>query len=1025
MAAFKSKNMKKLFRHYVLMTILAGILAVISMPTFAILYFKTGQIIFFIALLIILGVLLILYTLELIFYTSRLYKLFYTDIYETSERNLIKLKLHQKGLELYRANDIQEIRKLNDNVRELNYELEHMVQVAQDKNYSKVNLNYIDKRKRLVDHHTFHDHLAEIVFCSQSYRNVLIQAYYEFEDGGFLTPEEMDLLIGHLSRTFSTYDNILFSATQSNDGVYLYLPSIDSISDIREKINSLLNQASLIRQNEQGNLITLSLHFAIVCYPYSLIDDLFADIHYAKRMGNIINEYFPSRLINMSDNKLVMNESMNLNNMSKILSTITTLNIYAKNPWNDLKQVLSNYANLMNLDQVGLIVLEDSTKTYRTLINTGKKTSAGFVEGEEVYMPLIQIIGEIKDDDRSYYFSRRLHLSQRLGEGFDRLSIQSGYFYTIYGDRNNLRAILFFINQDHDLILDTYMKESMLMVATKIADFYLSVRRVARLTDEAKVTSAVLKLSDFVMYKINPLTYQLTDISDGIIDALGGKIKRGDYCYKAIYQRETPCDKCPLKTGRKMRSHIAPYDLETTTTINMNHRQDDDVIMLAKRLKNENVPEENPFDSNLLVNSYFTLIQTLTNAYHLNGRGYLLLLKFDNLMELLDKFGSESTTHGLRVFADRLRGLETISNVYYYKPDTLAIVLADYGQIDVVNECEAIYELNRTSSFKDNETIFSITYLPIMYPQGFASAPDFLRHAENYYSSGKYKSGQNYIYFDESDYSRPASKNEFMLSVIDDKFTNKDFTVNLQPLIHTSNRKIFGAELLLRLSDEYRKIVFNADQLIKVAAANGKIGIISSALLDYIGDLYDQYGVSIFKAYGFERLTINTDYSYLSDKNLTDKIQELFTKHQIPKGFLGFEITEKDIYDHYDDMKKFMNTLSSLGVVMICDRYSGEFLSFDRLKELSVSEFKIDRVYTRFIDTDRQKYQMVRGLLEAAKTSDIKPGLIGVENMEQYRMIHEINTDSYLQGYVFFKPMDKGSLVDTVRKTNTAIKIAK
>jgi hypothetical protein len=123
----------------------------------------------------------------------------------------------------------------------------------------------------------------------------------------------------------------------------------------------------------------------------------------------------------------------------------------------------------------------------------------------------------------------------------------------------------------------------------------------------------------------------------------------------------------------------------------MNERENDDVIMLAKRLPDENLPMENPYDPNLLVNSYYTLIQTMKNAYYLNNRGYLLLLKFDNLMEIVSKYGSEPATQGLRVFADKLRGLETISNVYYYKPDTLAIVLSDYGQIDVVNECEAIY----------------------------------------------------------------------------------------------------------------------------------------------------------------------------------------------------------------------------------------------------------------------------------------------------------------------------------------------
>ncbi len=201
--ARKTKTMKNLFHRYILMTIAAAILAVISMPLFTILYFQTENIVFFILLLVTLGVLLAGYSLELIFYTLRLYKLFYSDIYQTTDRNLTKLKLHQKGLDLYQASEVGEVRKLNDNVLDLNYELEHMVQVALDKDYSKINLNYIDKKKRLVDHHTFHDHIAEIVFCSQSYRNVLIQAYYDFEGKGNLTPEEEEQLLDFINLVFS------------------------------------------------------------------------------------------------------------------------------------------------------------------------------------------------------------------------------------------------------------------------------------------------------------------------------------------------------------------------------------------------------------------------------------------------------------------------------------------------------------------------------------------------------------------------------------------------------------------------------------------------------------------------------------------------------------------------------------------------------------------------------------------------------------------------------------------------------
>lgn len=1017
----ETTSLRSILRRYSAIVITSLVLLLSSTGVFVYLYLVYQYLYALIGMLSSIAMLVLIVIFIFYRYTKKVHQLLYKDVYEVTKKNLEHLQNREQHLELFTNDNISEINDLNEQVDLVNSRLEQSVFLAGDNDYKDVTLDFIDVGRKIVSNESFHKNLVDLIFDSQSYRNVLLQAYYPFDNMPSLSKDEMQYLIDRLRSTFASYSHILCAPTQKRDGCYLYIPEIDSISDIKEKIISLQSQTSIIRQIDNGSLSSLPIHFAIVCYPYSNINELFDDIHFAKRMGKLVNEYFPNRLAKLSDTLIIKHESTNLNNMTKALSLVATLPIDVdnKDKYNQLKEALNNFNIYLNIDQSGIILLDDVSKIYKTDLNVGKTIIKTLTDGNQVPIEFVKILDDIKDDDNSYYVSRRLHLSSRLGEPFDRLGIQSGFFYVVHGDKGNLNAVIYFVNHDHDLLTDSYLRESILMVATKIGDYLLTKMRQEMLTEESDVTSAVLKLSDYAMYKINPKTYQITSVSHGILDALAQKIHYGDYCYKAIYGLDAPCEKCPLKTGSKMLSHLDPWNIETTLTLNSEMSAEKDKIMLIRRLEDESLIDD-PYDSNLLVNSFHTLVMTMNAMYRLNSRGYLLLLKFDNQMELVEKFGSETTTCALRKFAALVREFETISNVFFYRADTLAIVLSEYGQIDTVNECEKIFDLNRTSFFPDGETTFNITYLPISYPQGYPTANDFLRHSDDYYSSKRYELNRNFIYFDESGYARSANKNEFMLSVIDDKFTNKDFTVNLQPLVRTSTGKIFGAELLLRLSDDYRKIVFNTDQLIRVAAANGKIGLISSALLDYIATLYNQYGSSIFKAYGFERLTINTDYSYLGDDTLIQKITNLFSSTHMPKGFLGFEITEKEIYDHYDDMKKFMSNLVNLGIVLICDRYSGEFLSFNRLRDLGITEFKIDRDYTRFIDTDKTKYNMVRSLLSSAKDANVTPALIGVENMEQYKMIKEINPDSYLQGYVFFKPMEKSDLVDTIRRHNTA-----
>ena len=1021
---FKKRNSKILL--YTLLFILIGVLIVVA--GIVIHLFVKKNIVIQITI-IVLFLLLIAGLFVEYYFIQQSYRMFYNDFYRITHINYAKLLNHEVVFSSYQDSfKFDEMKTLNDDIAKINKNLSRTTLVIDSAHYDDLKLVFIDENKRVVDGDSFHEYFREILMKSASYTNALLFIYYEFDKDGCLSDEQLNKMYDYLYNQFVEYSNFLLSPSRLKTGIYVYLPIIDSIDNIKEKCESMVKDLSLPAQGQEGGVISIPVQFALVCYPFSKIDEIFDDLHYAKRLGKMFNAYLPKRIDKVSYSRLIHHESLNLNIMSKILSSFLSIDNSTTEFSESLEKINMNLHEILvnfSIDECGIITFKDLQNRYEadSHLTLNEEYEDRFKKGTIFPDDFIHSLAEIAEDDNSYYASKRENLSSRIARLADKFSITSLFIYVVYGENKEIRGIVYFDNIDKEMPLNSYLKECLAIFSSKIGDYIITKIRQKELNDETTITNNILKLSNCFLYKIEYNTHKLTQLSDGWND-VNPEIKVGMVCHKALYGLDEPCEKCPLKTAKKMKTVINEYPVETSLTLNMNH-DDAEKVLLVKRMKQNDDFTDDLFDQNYLINSYYSLIVQMKNAFLASSNGYLLLLKIDNRDELISKYGSEKLTQALRIFINKIKELENIDNIFYDKPDTFAIMMYKYGQNDVINEIESIYELSRTSCFEDKEKIFHFTYLPVSYPQGYATHKDFLKHVENFYFSKKYKSNEDSMYFDENGYSRSANKNDFMVSVIDSKFKNKKFQVNLQPILRTSDKRIVGAELLLRLTDDYRKIVFNTDQLIKAAADNGRIGLISDSLIEYIGTLYDEFGLNTFKLYGFERLSINTDYSYLKDPNLKEKLSKLIKEKHLPKGFLGFEIAEKEIFDHYNEMAKFIESIRDLDIILICDRYSGEYLTVDRLKKLGISEFKIDRPYTRFIDTDRNKYIMVKDLLDIAKSEGLKASLIGVENMEQFNMISELNKDSYVQGFYFFTPLEKDAFVEALRKNNTVLRIKK
>lgn len=1008
----KPRSIKIFFRFVTIFPIVFFNVLVVTMTLLAFFYARTNNIALFIAI-IVFALFMIAFYVAYSVYVIRQFRVVFIDgLYGITISNFQNIARNENDFREYPSKQYVEINALNEHVDVLRKELIGATVIPNENNFEGIELDYLDKERNLVTFESFKRELDNIIFKSQNYRNIIIETYYELEDE-HLTKKNIDYILKVLRENFYDYENPLYVLGEESESVYLYLPRIDSLSKIREQLETCLRSASISKRLAEG-ITPLTAHFSVVCYPFSDVQELLPDLRYAKRQGNDIFFYLPNRL-NSIKNSAILRNSTNLNSMSKIIAPLSTMKLgFANSAENNkiVESTIKTIAQYFDIDYAGIISLDAVNKRYVISYQANDEEINPLSHDGEVNQALITIMDETKDENGSYYFSIRNHANNALGRHLDRIGLESGFYYVI---KNNdlVQGVVYFFNKNKELKFDSYIQESMLMLCTRIGSFIISEKRDSEIESSFDEIDAILKIADFSTYRVSADDYTLLNGSQ-TMHRLFPNIKYGEKCYKALYGLDAPCKDCPLLTGNKKMVKYGRDNYETSLLLS-DHRNVYRVLSIKNIYSHKS---HGRYNQDLLINSFHTLVENLDDIYTMNGKGYLLLLRIDNLEQLVEEHGSEGTLSILRDFTKRIkkahRGLE---NIFYYTNQFLAMLFYEYGQTDILEECEKIYAIAKNVD-KSADYVLNITFLPVSYPRAFPNAASLIKQADVFSTRGRYEVNKDYIYFDENDYSRSANREEYILSIIKKAFGDKTYGINLQPMVNAADKQIYGAELLLRISDDYRNVNMRTDEVVNVAAKHNQIGIISHALLDFTASLYKEYGALFFSSLGFRRFGLNTDYSFFTDKNFAKDIKKYIEDLKLPKHFIAFEIPENDVSTHIDEFKRIGKVLRELNIVLVCDQYTGRYISIEILKEIGFDEVKISRNLVNHIDSDNQRYNALKALLQLIRRFDMKASIVGVENIDQYLLIKEVDQDVLLQGFYFFRPLEKQALIEALRGTN-------
>lgn len=220
-----------------------------------------------------------------------------------------------------------------------------------------------------------------------------------------------------------------------------------------------------------------------------------------------------------------------------------------------------------------------------------------------------------------------------------------------------------------------------------------------------------------------------------------------------------------------------------------------------------------------------------------------------------------------------------------------------------------------------------------------------------------------------------------------------------QPKVDFSTREIIGAEALLRWNHPQRGCI-EPDEFIPLAEQTGLIKPLTTWVLDMAVQQCLEWR-SIWPEFN---VAVNLSVHNLHDAALLDQVRRLIDEHHMPPSCLTLEITEGDIMSNPIRAREILETLDMMGIALSVDDFGTGYSSLSYLKQLPVSELKIDKSFVMEMIEDENDEVIVKATIDLAHNLGLKTVAEGVADQKTWDFLRSLNCD-IAQGYFISRPV--------------------
>ena len=238
------------------------------------------------------------------------------------------------------------------------------------------------------------------------------------------------------------------------------------------------------------------------------------------------------------------------------------------------------------------------------------------------------------------------------------------------------------------------------------------------------------------------------------------------------------------------------------------------------------------------------------------------------------------------------------------------------------------------------------------------------------------------------------------------------FEVWLQPQVSLATGRCDSAEALLRWrrnKDEW----IPPQQIVEIASRLGLMPALSRWLIGQVVRMIGELA-----AVGIDiRIALNLVAADLHDEDLPPLVFQMLAAWRVPPRKLCLEVTEGALIGDRDRAARIIEQLRAQGCSVALDDFGTGFSSLGYLRDLPVSELKIDQLFIRDMLTSQRDRAIVAAVLALARGFGMGVVAEGVEDQDTADELRLMGCD-YAQGFRYARAMRQREFADWVATRN-------
>lgn len=393
----------------------------------------------------------------------------------------------------------------------------------------------------------------------------------------------------------------------------------------------------------------------------------------------------------------------------------------------------------------------------------------------------------------------------------------------------------------------------------------------------------------------------------------------------------------------------------------------------------------------------------------------MLFLDLDHFKNVNDSLGHRVGDILLVAVADRLRSLrsprDTVSRL---GGDEFLLLLPATSAAQAAEAAtQLLTAIAQPFQLEPYELTTTLSVGIAMYPADGDSFETLYQRADAAMYRAK-QNGRNRYGFFTADIEARTARTLLIENALRRALERNQFELHYQPQVSLADRKVVGAEALLRWRHPELGLISPAE-FIPVAESSGMIVAIGEWVIHTaVADAKRWLDLQL----PLRAVSVNVSAVQFRHPQLPEMVTRCLEQASLPARRLELELTEGAAVDDPAAALAMMDQLHERGVRLSMDDFGTGYSSLSYLKRFQIYKLKIDQSFVRDLEDDPNDRAIVSAIIRMAQALGMQTTAEGVETEGQLQFLQSQGCDEG-QGYYFSRPLAADAFETYLREHGT------